>query len=180
MCAADPDVREALARQAEAGSATAALPAEGGPAGRSSTGTAKGRPKMSVPFVAPRDETEEYVAGMWRDLLGIDEIGVRDSFFELGGQSLLAMQLVGRLRDAHGIELPLGEIFQEATVATIAQLIRTAGEAPPTGAPEPAEAADVEVGEVTSAELEALLSEIEGLSSSDIEAALGTEGEENA
>ncbi|MER7467668.1 beta-ketoacyl synthase N-terminal-like domain-containing protein [Streptomyces sp. NPDC097981] len=186
VCAADPDVREALARQAEAGSVTAALPADGGPAGHSSAGTAKGRPKMSVPFVAPRNETEEYVAGMWRDLLGIDEIGVRDSFFELGGQSLLAMQLVGRLRDAHGIELPLGEIFQEATVATIAQLIRAAGEAAPTGTPGPAEAAegveavDVEVGEVTSAELEALLSEIEGLSSSDIEAALGTEGEENA
>lgn len=185
VCAADPDVREALARQAEAGSGVGAPPAGGGPAGPSG-GTAKGRPKMSVPYVAPRDETEEYVAGMWRDMLGIDEIGVRDSFFELGGQSLLAMQLVGRLRDAHGIELPLGEIFQEATVATIAQLIRAAGEAPPAGGPQAAAAAeqeqavDVEVGEVASEELEALLNEIEGLSSSDIEAALGTEGAEGA
>lgn len=184
VCAADPDVREALARQAEAGSGVVAAPAGGGPAGASSAGTAKGRPKMSVPFVAPRDKTEEYVAGLWRDLLGIDEIGVRDSFFELGGQSLLAMQLVGRLRDAHGIELPLGEIFQEATVATIAQLIRAGGETPPAGGPKAAAgeepAVDVGVGEVASAELEALLNEIEGLSSADIEAALGTEGEENA
>ncbi|BBB01992.1 putative modular polyketide synthase [Actinacidiphila reveromycinica] len=191
VCAADPDLREALARQAEAGAGAAARPADDGPAAPSA-GTAKARPKMSVPYVAPRDETEEYVAGLWRDLLGIDGIGVRDSFFELGGQSLLAMQLVGRLRDAHGIELPLGEIFQEATVATIAQLIRAAGETPPAGGPkaapaagqEPATeeepAADVEVGEVASAELEALLNEIEGLSSADVEAALGAEGEEDA
>ncbi|WP_129840831.1 type I polyketide synthase [Streptomyces sp. RFCAC02] len=180
VCAADPDAREALARRAEADSRAAAPPAGGAPAKSASAGTAKSRPKMSVPFVAPRDETEEYVAGMWRDLLGIDEIGVRDSFFELGGQSLLAMQLVGRLRDAHGIELPLGEIFQEATVATIAQMIRAAGETPPAEAPGPDRAADLAVGDVAPADLEALLSEIEGLSSADIEAALDTEGEENA
>ena len=74
--------------------------------------------------MAPRDELEQRLAGIWTDLLGITPIGVLDSFFELGGESLAAMQLLSRLRDDYDVDLPLGQLFKEATVALLADMIR--------------------------------------------------------
>lgn len=52
-----------------------------------------GRPDLDSEFVAPRDDREETLVSIWQELLGIDEIGVRDSFFSLGGHSLIAVRL---------------------------------------------------------------------------------------
>ena len=75
-------------------------------------------------FVAPSTETEETLAAIWRDLLGIDSVGVQDGFFAVGGHSLLATKLVFRIREAFGVDLPLRVLFDgEPTIARLAALL---------------------------------------------------------
>ena len=80
-------------------------------------------------FVAPRTPTEEVVAGIWAEILGLEKIGVHDNFFELGGHSLLATQVISRIREAFQLELPLRNIFESPTVATLAEQIDLAKQA---------------------------------------------------
>jgi amino acid adenylation domain-containing protein len=78
-------------------------------------------PELEQEFVGPRNSTEEIVAGIWSDVLGIDRISVVRDFFELGGHSLLATQIISRVRDAFQTELPLSSIFESPTVAGLSQ-----------------------------------------------------------
>jgi acyl carrier protein len=83
-----------------------------------------GRPALDTPYVAPRTRTERFVVQAMGELLGIDEVGVDDDFFALGGQSLLAIQAVTRLRKEYGVELPMRALLFEArTAAGLAALI---------------------------------------------------------
>lgn len=75
------------------------------------------RPNLAVAYVAPRNEMEQRLAEIWQDVLGINEIGVHDNFFESGGDSLLATLLVGRLGDAFNVDLSLRAMFDAPTVA---------------------------------------------------------------
>jgi amino acid adenylation domain-containing protein len=88
------------------------------------------RPGLAEEFVAPRTPGEEVVARVWRDLLGLERVGVRDGFFALGGHSLLAAQMVARLRDALGVEIPLRAVFERPTVEAIAALRAAPAQAP--------------------------------------------------
>jgi acyl carrier protein len=88
--------------------------------------TAHPRPNMQVAYVAPRNELEEQVAGTWQSVLGIEQVGVNDDFFELGGHSLLATQLISRLRGLSDAEIPLRVIFEQPTVAGLAEYIEQA------------------------------------------------------
>ncbi|HEX7892996.1 MAG TPA: amino acid adenylation domain-containing protein, partial [Terriglobales bacterium] len=72
---------------------------------------------------APRNPTEEVVAGVWAEVLHVKSVSVEDNFFELGGHSLLATQVISRLRQAFQIELPLRAVFEAPTVAGLAALI---------------------------------------------------------
>jgi len=92
------------------------------------------RPGLGGRFVPPRDETEERVARLWCELLGLDRVGVEDDFFALGGHSLLGTQVVSGLRSAFGVELPLRALFEEPTVAGLARRIE---EALPAAGPPP-------------------------------------------
>ena len=85
-------------------------------------------------FVAPRTPVEQALADMWKQLLKREQVGVLDNFFELGGHSLLATQLVARIYQALGIQLPLRKLFESPTVADLAlavveQKAEQAGEA---------------------------------------------------
>lgn len=71
-------------------------------------------------FVAPRTATEETLAEIWREILGIPRVGIYDNFFELGGHSLLATQVVSRIRKTLKVDLPLRVIFDSATIADLA------------------------------------------------------------
>ncbi|MCW6008651.1 amino acid adenylation domain-containing protein [Micromonospora sp. CPCC 205371] len=73
--------------------------------------------------VAPVGATEELLAGIWMQLLGVDQIGATDNFFELGGHSLLATQVVSRVRDVFGTETPLAALFDHPTIRDLAAAI---------------------------------------------------------
>jgi amino acid adenylation domain-containing protein len=84
------------------------------------------RPELMRLFVAPRNETEKELAGIWAGLLKVDAVGVNDNFFELGGHSLLATQVVSRMRQAFQTEIPLRSLFEAPTVAGLAERIEAA------------------------------------------------------
>ena len=71
-------------------------------------------------YVAPRTAVERRVAGILAGLLHLDRVGVENNFFLLGGHSLLGTQLIGRVRDAFGVELSLRTVFEASTIAQLA------------------------------------------------------------
>jgi amino acid adenylation domain-containing protein len=73
------------------------------------------------PYVAPRSELERLIADVWKEALGVERVGVRDNFFNLGGHSLLLIRVNNRLREALRIELPVVELFKYPTVSTLAE-----------------------------------------------------------
>ncbi|HVR98413.1 MAG TPA: amino acid adenylation domain-containing protein, partial [Thermoanaerobaculia bacterium] len=83
-------------------------------------------PETAEGYVAPSDPTEQLLAGIWSEVLGVARVGARDDFFALGGHSLLATQVVSRLRSVFGVELPLRRLFEARTLAEQARAVREA------------------------------------------------------
>jgi acyl carrier protein len=67
-------------------------------------------------YVAPRTATEEVLADLWTEVLGVERIGINDNFFVLGGHSLLATQLLSRVEKIFNVDLPLRRVFETPTV----------------------------------------------------------------
>jgi acyl carrier protein len=74
-------------------------------------------------FVAPLTPTERSLAELWQRVLRGERFGARDHFFECGGNSLLAMQLVAGVRERFGVELPLKHLFERPVLAELAETI---------------------------------------------------------
>jgi amino acid adenylation domain-containing protein len=74
-------------------------------------------------YVAPRTPVEEVLAEIWAEVLGLDRVGVQESFFDLGGHSLLATRVVSRVRQRFGVELPLRAVFEHRTVEELARVV---------------------------------------------------------
>jgi hypothetical protein len=70
--------------------------------------------------VAPATPTEELLCGLWREVLGRDEVGVEDNFFDLGGHSLTMVALQARLTEPVGHEVPILDLFRYPTVRALA------------------------------------------------------------
>ncbi len=75
-------------------------------------------------YVEPRTETEKVLGGIWSELLELERVGVFDNFFQLGGHSLIATQVISRVRTAFKLELPIMAIFEAPTVAGLAEKIQ--------------------------------------------------------
>ncbi len=80
-------------------------------------------------YLAPRDNLEQQLVNIWEKILGVKRIGVRASFFALGGNSLLAVRLFAQIENRFGKRLPLSALFQSPTVAELANLLRGPGDA---------------------------------------------------
>jgi amino acid adenylation domain-containing protein len=88
------------------------------------------RPDGTVAFVAPRTQTEENLARAGAEVLGLEQVGVHDNFFDLGGHSLQAVQFVARISKALGRDVPVKALFLHPTVATLAEALESGGAAP--------------------------------------------------
>ena len=78
------------------------------------------RPDLDQPYVPPRTPFEQTITEIWAAVLGIDRVGIHDNFLELGGNSLMAGQILARIGEAFQAELPLRMLFDEPTVAEMA------------------------------------------------------------
>ncbi len=82
-------------------------------------------------YVAPRNELERAIARVWREVLQVERVGVKDNFFESGGSSLLIVKLHARLKEALGRDVPVMELFRHSTIDALARKLAEEGEAPP-------------------------------------------------
>ncbi len=72
---------------------------------------------LATDSVAPRDEAEEAIAQIWRDILGVQSLGIHDDFFDLGGHSLSGVQVVAKIQASFGIDVPVNVLFEAPTIA---------------------------------------------------------------
>ena len=106
---------EVLREWVEASAKESAAPAEG----------EFERPDLESEFVAPSTPVEETLAAYWRELLGIAKVGVHDSFFDMGGHSLIAVRLFRMIKKEYGLDLPISVLFEAPTIAACAERIAT-------------------------------------------------------
>ncbi|MFJ8593553.1 non-ribosomal peptide synthase/polyketide synthase [Streptomyces sp. NPDC093598] len=114
----------------------------GGKTDRRALPAPSAQPDSGTPYVAPRPGTEERLAAIWSEVLGVERVGARDNFFALGGDSILSIQIVSRARRA-GLALTTKDVFRHQTIAELAlrvgesapQRATGAGDTPPAEAP---------------------------------------------
>ena len=84
------------------------------------------RPGPETTFVAPRTPVEQTIAAIWAEVLKVGRVGVHDNFFALGGHSLIATQVIARIRAALAADLPLRAIFESPTLEGLAARVVSA------------------------------------------------------
>jgi len=78
---------------------------------------------MSNSYVAPSSETEKQLVEIWSEILDVDKVGVQDNFFDIGGHSLMATQVISKIREVFQCEIPLRDIFDEPNIENLAKII---------------------------------------------------------
>ncbi|MGL6211275.1 MAG: type I polyketide synthase, partial [Paracoccaceae bacterium] len=86
-------------------------------------GQAFERPDLDTDYVDPRNDVERTLVGFWQELLGVARVGVEDSFFDLGGHSLIAVRLFAMVKKAYRVDFPISILFEAPTIAACAALI---------------------------------------------------------
>ena len=86
-------------------------------------GKAFERPDLDTAYVEPRNDVERTLVGFWQDLLGVAQVGVEDSFFDLGGHSLIAVRLFAMVKKTYRVDFPISVLFEAPTIARCAALI---------------------------------------------------------
>jgi amino acid adenylation domain-containing protein len=84
----------------------------------------EGRLGSGTPFVAPRTKTEVALAKIWRKLLGVEQIGIHENFFAVGGHSLLAVRMVYEIKRQMKFDLPMRKLFQHPTIQDLANVLQ--------------------------------------------------------
>jgi hypothetical protein len=115
------------------------------------------RQGVAEPYVAPRNSVEAVLAGIWSELLRVDEVGVHDNFFDLGGHSLLATQVVSRIAGVLRVELPLRAVFESPSVTELSSTLFERSEEP--GAIEAAARIALRVAQLSDDEVRELVGE---------------------
>jgi acyl transferase domain-containing protein/acyl carrier protein len=92
------------------------------------------RPALETSYLAPASEVERQIAEVWQELLGIDQIGREDNFFDLGGHSLLLVQMHATLAERLGRQLAVTDLFQFPTIRALAEHVRRPDDALPAAA----------------------------------------------
>jgi acyl carrier protein len=85
------------------------------------------RPDLETAFMSPRNEVERQMSGLWKKVLGLEQVGVYDDFFELGGDSLLAMRLLNCINDRFETSISLQHFFKNPTVAGTSRRVTVDG-----------------------------------------------------
>ncbi|MDO9526791.1 MAG: SDR family NAD(P)-dependent oxidoreductase [Gemmobacter sp.] len=83
------------------------------------------RPDLDSAYQEPGTDIERTLVGFWQDLLGVGQVGVQDSFFDLGGHSLIAVRLFAMIRKTYAIDFPISVLFEAPTIAACATLIES-------------------------------------------------------
>jgi acyl carrier protein len=84
----------------------------------------------AAPYLAPADAIQARIAGIWREVLGVDLVGIDDVFFELRGDSLAVVQVLVRLRDAYDVDIPIETFFEAPTIRELAAVIASSASSP--------------------------------------------------
>ncbi|HEU4325819.1 MAG TPA: HAD-IIIC family phosphatase [Roseiflexaceae bacterium] len=117
----------------------------------------RARTNLGGTFVAPQTPEQAALCELWAQVLGVDRVGITDDFFALGGHSLSATRLLSRIRDVFRVDLPQGVLFEAPTIALMAERID-----------------EHYIAQLTNADLDILLSEMQTLSPEQVRAALGS------
>jgi acyl transferase domain-containing protein len=88
------------------------------------------RPALSTVYAPPSNEVEHAVVRVWQDLLGIEKLGIHDNFFDLGGNSLIGLKVIGRLKKELSINISVVALFEGPTVSALAKTISENGTQP--------------------------------------------------
>jgi acyl carrier protein len=86
------------------------------------------RPEPEDSYAAPTTPVEKILGNIWSEILKLDKVGIHDNFFHLGGHSLIATQIVSRIRDAFKLDLPLRTLFEAPTIQGLAQKLHDLGD----------------------------------------------------
>ena len=82
------------------------------------------RPDLESEYVEPRDEIEKTLVALWEELLGVEGLGIQDSFFDLGGHSLIAVRFFTKIKKTYRVDFPISVLFEAPTIEGCAGLIR--------------------------------------------------------